>query len=145
MTDDGPAFKSRRYAKTLRRLRVRHLRTPPYTPKTNGKVERCVQTCLREGAYARPYDTFDQRKDEPPAFLFRYNRQRPHMGINAKTPISRLGLSGDDPSRLHSWSAAGSHDPAVFSRAKRGKALAACLGGTVEGPQDGRRKGLVIA
>ena len=53
MTDNGSAFKSRRYAKAMRRLRIRHLRTKPYTPKTNGKAERFVQTSLREWAYAR--------------------------------------------------------------------------------------------
>jgi transposase InsO family protein len=52
MTDNGSSFRSRRYAKALRRLRVKHLRTKPYTPKTNGKAERFVQTSLREWAYA---------------------------------------------------------------------------------------------
>ena len=61
MTDNGSSFRSRRYAKALRRLRIRHLRTKPYTPKTNGKAERFVQTSLREWAYARAYDTSDQR------------------------------------------------------------------------------------
>jgi transposase InsO family protein len=102
MTDNGAAFKSRRYAKALRWLGIRHKRTRPYTPKTNGKVERFVQTSLREWAYAKAYDTSDQRRSELPAFLFRYNWQRPHMGINAKTPISRLGLSEDNLLMLHS-------------------------------------------
>jgi transposase InsO family protein len=101
MTDNGAAFKSRRYAKALRWLGIRHKRTRPYTPKTNGKVERFVQTSLREWAYAKAYDTSDQRRNELPAFLFRYNWQRPHMGINAKTPISRLGLSEDNLLMLH--------------------------------------------
>ena len=55
MTDNGSAFKSRRYAKALRRLGVSHKRTRPYTPKTNGKAERFVQTSLREWAYAKAY------------------------------------------------------------------------------------------
>lgn len=101
MTDNGPAFKSRRYARALRRLAIRHRRTRPYTPKTNGKVERFVQTSLREWAYARAYDTSDQRRHELPAFMWRYNWHRPHMGINATTPISRLGLSEDNLLRLH--------------------------------------------
>lgn len=101
MTDNGPAFKSRRYARALRLMGIRHRRTRPYTPKTNGKAERFVQTSLREWAYARAYDTSDQRRSELPAFLLRYNWQRPHMGINAKTPISRLGLSEDNLLRLH--------------------------------------------
>ena len=101
MTDNGSAFKSRRYATALRRLGLAHKRTRPYTPKTNGKVERFVQTSLREWAYARAYETSDQRAAELPAFLFRYNWKRPHMGINRQTPISRLGLSEDNLLMLH--------------------------------------------
>ncbi|MFD1304199.1 IS481 family transposase, partial [Methylobacterium marchantiae] len=101
MTDNGSAFKSRRYTKALRWLGIAHKRTRPYTPKTNGKVERFVQTSLREWAYARAYDTSDQRGEELPAFLFRYNWQRPHMGINRQTPISRLRLSEDNLLMLH--------------------------------------------
>ena len=101
MTDNGSAFKSKRYAKALRRLGIRHRRTRPYTPKTNGKAERFVQTSLREWAYAKAYETSAQRRRELPAFLFRYNWQRPHMSLNRKTPISRLGLSEDNLLRLH--------------------------------------------
>ena len=61
MTDNGSSFRSRRYAKALRRLRIKHLRTRPYTPRTNGKAERFVQTSLREWAYARAYNTSDER------------------------------------------------------------------------------------
>jgi transposase InsO family protein len=101
MTDNGSAFRSRRYAKALRRLRIGHRRTRPYTPKTNGKAERFVQTSLREWAYAKPYDTSDQRRSDLGAFLFRYNWHRPHMSLKAKLPISRLGLSEDELLRLH--------------------------------------------
>ena len=101
MTDNGPAFKSRRYARALRLMGIRHRRTRPYTPKTNGQG-RALRPDLAQGvAYARAYDTSDQRRSELPAFLLRYNWQRPHMGINAKTPISRLGLSEDNLLRLH--------------------------------------------
>ncbi len=102
MTDNGSAFKSRRYAKALRLLGITHKRTRPYTPKTNGKAERFVQTSLREWAYAKAYETSDQRRHELGAFLFRYNWQRPHMSLGAKPPISRLGLSQDNLLRLHS-------------------------------------------
>jgi hypothetical protein len=95
MTDNGSSFRSRRYAKSLRRLRIRHLRTKPYTPKTNGKVERFVQTSLREWAYARAYDTSQQRAAEVPIGLHRYNWHRPHGSIGAKPPISRLNISED--------------------------------------------------
>ena len=102
MTDNGPAFKSRRYAKALRLLAIRHKRTRPYSPKTNGKAERFVQTSLREWAYAKAYDTSEQREAELNAFLFRYNWHRPHTSLKARPPISRLGLSEDDLLRLHS-------------------------------------------
>ncbi|MCP1540341.1 IS481-like element ISMex2 family transposase [Methylorubrum extorquens] len=102
MTDNGPAFKSKRYAKALRRLHIGHKRTRPYTPRTNGKVERFVQTSLREWAYARAYDTSEQRRAELPAFLFRYNWQRPHGGINGSTPISRIRLTEDNLLSIHS-------------------------------------------
>jgi len=101
MTDNGPAFKSRRYAKALRLLAIRHKRTRPYSPKTNGKAERFVQTSLREWAYAKAYDTSEQREAELNAFLFRYNWHRPHTSLKARPPISRLGLSEDDLLRLH--------------------------------------------
>lgn len=102
MTDNGSSFRSRRYAKALRRLRVKHLRTKPYTPKTNGKAERFVQTSLREWAYARAYDTSDQRAAELPVWLHRYNWHRPHGSIGSMPPISRLPLTEDNVLRLHS-------------------------------------------
>ena len=101
MTDNGSSFRSRRYAKALRRLRVRRLRTKPYTPKTNGKAERFVQTSLRECAYARAYDTSDQRAAELPVWLHRYNWHRPHGSLGAKPPISRIALTKDNLLRLH--------------------------------------------
>ena len=101
MTDNGSSFRSRRYAKALRRLRVKHLRTKPYTPKTNGKAERFVQTSLREWAYARAYDTSQQRAAELPIWLHRYNWHRPHGGIGAKPPISTIALTKDNLLRLH--------------------------------------------
>ena len=102
MTDNGSSFRSRRYAKALRRLRIKHLRTKPYTPKTNGKAERFVQTSLREWAYARAYDTSDQRAAELPVWLHRYNWHRPHGSLGAKPPISKIALTKDNVLRLHS-------------------------------------------
>src|SRR3981189_899802 len=68
----------------------------------NGKAERFVQTSLREWAYARAYDTSQQRAAELPIWLHRYNWHRPHGSIGAKPPIRRLGLSLDNVLRLHS-------------------------------------------
>jgi transposase InsO family protein len=101
MTDNGTSFRSRRYAKALRLLRIKHLRTKPYTPKTNGKAERFVQTALREWAYAKAYLNSDQRAADLPIWLHRYNWHRPHAGLKAKVPISRLGLTEDNVLMLH--------------------------------------------
>ena len=101
MTDNGVSFRSFRYAKALRRLRIKHLRTKPYTPRTNGKAERFVQTSLREWAYARAYNTSDERAAELPLWLHRYNWHRPHGAIGAKPPISRLTQPQHNLLRVH--------------------------------------------
>ena len=101
MTDNGSSFRSHRYAKALRRLKIKHLRTRPYTPRTNGKAERFVQTSLREWAYATAYSTSEERAAELPIWLHRYNWHRPHGSIGAKPPISRLALTQDNLLRLH--------------------------------------------
>ena len=101
MTDNGASFRSFRYAKALRRLRIKHLRTRPYTPRTNGKAERFVQTSLREWAYACAYNSSDERAAELPVWLHRYNWHRPHGCLGSKPPISRLALTEDNLLRLH--------------------------------------------
>jgi transposase InsO family protein len=93
MTDNGVSFKSFRYAKALRLLKIKHKRTRPYTPKTNGKAERFVQTSLREWAYARPYAHSNERAEALAPFLHQYNYHRPHFGLKGKTPISRLSVN----------------------------------------------------
>lgn len=102
MTDNGTSFRSHRYPKALHMLKIKHVRTRPYTPKTNGKAERFVQTALREWAYAKAYDSSEQRAEDLPIWLHNYNWHRPHGGINSMTPISRLGLTEDNLLRLHS-------------------------------------------
>jgi transposase InsO family protein len=72
---------------------LRHVRTKPYTPKTNRKAERFIQTSLREWAFAQAYRSSRQRRIELPIWLHRYNWYRPHAGIDDKVPISRLGLA----------------------------------------------------
>src|SRR5499427_1597757 len=101
MTDNGSCYKSFAFRRACRRLGLRHIRTKPYTPKTNGKAERFVQTSLREWAYAQAYENSRQRKDQLPAWLHRYNWHRPHAGIDDKTPISRLGLTENNVLRFH--------------------------------------------
>jgi transposase InsO family protein len=102
MTDNGSCYKSRAFRKACKRLELRHVRTKPYTPKTNGKAERFIQTSLREWAYAQAYPNSRHRKQELPLWLHRYNWHRPHAGIDDKVPISRLGLPGNNLLRLHS-------------------------------------------
>ena len=101
MTDNGPCYKSYAFRDACAALGLKHIRTRPYTPKTNGKAERFIQTCLREWAYARAYLNSKQRAEELPFFLHRYNWHRPHASIGAKPPISRLGLTQDNLLRLN--------------------------------------------
>ncbi len=102
MTDNGSCYKSHAFAKACKRLRLKHIRTKPYTPKTNGKAERFIQTALREWAYPTAYASSNQRADELPVWMQRYNWHRPHGGIKYQTPISRLGITEDNELRLHS-------------------------------------------
>jgi transposase InsO family protein len=102
MTDNGSCYKSFAFRRACKRLGLRHIRTKPYTPKTNGKAERFIQTSLREWAYAQAYQNSGQRKDQLPTWLHRYNWHRPHAGIDDKTPISRLGLTENNVLRFHS-------------------------------------------
>jgi transposase InsO family protein len=101
MTDNGSCYKAFAFRDACRQLGLKHIRTKPYTPKTNGKAERFIQTALREWAYAQAYPTSERRAEELPIWLHRYNWHRPHGGIKSKTPISRLGLSEDNLLRLH--------------------------------------------
>jgi len=101
MTDNGACYKSHAFRDLCRDLGLKHIRTKPYTPKTNGKAERFVQTSLREWAYARAYQTSDQRAAELAPWLHRYNWHRPHGGIKSQTPISRLGLAKDNLLSIH--------------------------------------------
>jgi transposase InsO family protein len=102
MTDNGSCYRAFDFRDACRDLGLKHIRTKPYTPKTNGKAERFIQTALREWAYAQTYPTSQRRAEELPFWLHRYNWHRPHGGIKSQTPISRLGLSEDNLLRLHS-------------------------------------------
>ena len=105
MTDNGSCYKAFAFRDTCRTLGLRHIRTRPYTPKTNGKAERFIQTALREWAYARAYRNSGQRAQQLPHWLHwlhRYNWHRLHGSLNANTPISRLRLPEDNLLMLHS-------------------------------------------
>ncbi|WP_047308227.1 IS481 family transposase, partial [Rhodopseudomonas palustris] len=101
MTDNGSCYISTDFRNACHALGLKHIRTRPYTPKTNGKAERFIQSALREWAYAQAYPTSTRRAEELPIWLHRYNWHRPHGGIKSQPPISRLGLSEDNLLRLH--------------------------------------------
>jgi transposase InsO family protein len=101
MTDNGACYRSKAFARACCELALRHIRTRPYTPKTNGKAERFIQTALRGWAYAIAYPTSNHRAQELPIWLHSYNWHRPHGSLKSKPPISRLGLIEDNLSRLH--------------------------------------------
>lgn len=90
LTDNEACYRSKRFQKLCRRLGFRHLRTKPYTPQTNGKAERVLQTALREWAYARRYEPSEQRAEHLQPWLHEYNWHRPHASLNYLPPISRL-------------------------------------------------------
>lgn len=97
MTDNGSAYSSKLFAQAIKAAGIRHIRTRPYRPQTNGKAERFIQTTLREWAYAQPYQTSEQRKQAIGPWTDDYNLQRPHSGIGGKTPFQRLtNLLGND-------------------------------------------------
>ena len=98
----GSCYRSGDFREACSALDLKHLRTRPYTPRTNGKAERFIQTALREWAYAIAYPTSDERAQHLPRWLHAYNWHRPHGGIKHKTPISRLALAEDNLLRLHS-------------------------------------------
>jgi transposase InsO family protein len=90
MTDNGSGYVSRVFRETCAALALRHLRTRAYTPRTNGKAERFIQTLLREWAYVQPYRSSGTRRRALPAWLQFYNRQRPHASLDYQPPWSRL-------------------------------------------------------
>jgi transposase InsO family protein len=98
MTDNGGCYVSRAFAATCKSQGLRHQRTRPYTPKTNGKAERFIQTLIREWAYARAYATSEHRTARLPAWLNYYNRHRPHGGIGFQPPINRIQSGCEQPS-----------------------------------------------
>jgi transposase InsO family protein len=89
MTDNGSGYKNT-FRSACAELGIRHLRTKPYTPRTNGKVERFVQTSLCEWAYARAYDSSESRARALDRFLCYYNYFRPHTALGRMPPISRI-------------------------------------------------------
>jgi transposase InsO family protein len=101
MTDNGSCYCSKMFRAACKRLGLRQIFTRPYTPKTNGKAERFIQTALREWAYAQAYQNSAERTAELTNWLHRYNWHRPHGSLKANTPISRLGFTENNLLRFH--------------------------------------------
>ena len=97
MTDRGSGYRSKLFNDACKALGIRHIYTRPYTPKTNGKVERFIQTFTRKWAYAAPYRTSNHRARALPGWLNHYNRRRPHHGLGGQTPWQRLKAATDQP------------------------------------------------
>jgi transposase InsO family protein len=90
MTDNGSAYRSKLFAQALRRAGARHIRTRPYTPRTNGKAERFIQTSLREWVYARAYQSSAERRTAMLPWIAAYNHSRPHSALGGLPPAAKL-------------------------------------------------------
>jgi len=101
LTDNGACYRSRPFKRLCRRLGLKRKRTRPYTPRTNGKAERLIQTSLREWAYARSYESSDQRGAHLNDWLHQYNWHRPHASLDYQPPISRLEQPVNNLMALH--------------------------------------------
>lgn len=89
LTDNGACYRSQHFTDALATTGTRHLRTRPYRPQTNGKVERYHRTLAREWAYRQPWNNNDQRSAALKPFLDRYNYARPHTAIGKRPPVTR--------------------------------------------------------
>jgi transposase InsO family protein len=98
MTDNALVYtNSRRFRQVLQAAGAKHITTPPYTPRWNGKAERVIRTLQDEWAYAHPWPSSQQRTRALRSFVRYYNRRRPHSSLNDRPPISRVhNLPGQD-------------------------------------------------
>ena len=90
MTDNGSAYRATIHAVACKTLGIKHLRTRPYRPRTNGKAERFIRTLLGGWAYAAIYRNSDERQHALAGWLDFYNRRRPHRSLSRQTPLERL-------------------------------------------------------
>jgi transposase InsO family protein len=90
LTDNGSLYRSKVFRRTAARLRIRHSRTRPYRPQTNGKAERWIRTVLGECLYLEVFGSSAERGLALGRFLGYYNDARPHLGIGGRTPRQRL-------------------------------------------------------
>ena len=104
LTDNGPCYRNLLFGQTLRQHNIRHRFTRPYTPPTNGKAERFIQTAIREWAYARSYINSTEREQQLKLWLHDYNFHRPHASLNLNSPASRATADRNNLLRLHTYS-----------------------------------------
>jgi transposase InsO family protein len=103
MTDNGSAYRSAAHALACRAMGIRHIRTQPYRPQTNGKAERFIRTMLREWAYAAVYGSSPERAAALSGWLERYNYRRRHGALGHRPPIQRLReLTGNNVTGIYS-------------------------------------------
>ena len=93
MSDNGSACRSREFAAAIAAAGLKHIRTRPYTPRTNGKAERFIQSSLREWAYAKPFRSSAERDCAMLSWIAAYNHRRPHAALGGQPPITRQGTT----------------------------------------------------
>lgn len=97
LTDNGSAYRSREFKAMRESFGLKHSRTRPYRPRTNGKAERLIQTALREWAYGPTWQSSDERNQALGTWLHHYNHHRPHKALGGQPPVTRLNnLVGTD-------------------------------------------------
>ena len=97
LTDNGSAYRSKEFKTMREEFGVKHSRTRPYRPRTNGKAERLIQTALREWAYGPMWQSSEMRNQALKAWLDYYNHHRPHSALGGQPPVTRLNnLVGHD-------------------------------------------------
>ena len=101
LSDNGSGYRYAGFARLCRSAGLRHLRIRPYTPRTNGKAERFIQTLLREWAYRRAYPSSQQRTEALPVWLYYYIWERGHGALHGRPPISRLVAARNNLVAVH--------------------------------------------
>jgi transposase InsO family protein len=89
LTDNGSSYRSHLFRQACFEMGLKHRRTRPYSPQTNGKAERFIQTALREWAYATHWSDSEQRNLRLAPWTHYYNHARPHGSLQYQPPISR--------------------------------------------------------
>jgi transposase-like protein len=102
MTDNGSAFRSKAFRRACASFGLKQIFTRPYTPRTNGKAERFIQSALREWAYGFAYNDSSERAGMLEQWIHHYNWHRPHFGIGRIPPMQRLRRSTDNLLQFHS-------------------------------------------